>query len=307
MRVLISGTSGFIGRSLVERLEGDGATVHRLVRKTPSPGEARIDLSAHRLDLDQLPGASLSGIDAVFHLAGEAITPIRWSPAKRERIRASRVTSTDILSRAIARCDHPPSVFVCASAVGFYGDQGDSELTEDAPAGTGFLAEVCRAWEAATAPARQAGVRVVNARTGIVVGKGGGALDAQIKLFQRGLGARLGNGRQWMSWIALEDEVAALMFAASTPRIKGPCNLSAPAPVRNLDWTRLLASALGRRAVLRIPRSALRLAVGSQVTNEVLLASQRVIPRRLLDMGFNFSFSDVERAIANCLGETPED
>jgi uncharacterized protein (TIGR01777 family) len=301
MRALVSGASGFIGRSLVERLERDGITVHRLVRKTPRSGEARIDLSERSIDLHQLPNGSLSGIDVVFHLAGEPITPTRWSPAKRERIRASRVASTYILSRAIARADDPPPVFICASAVGYYGDQGDSELGEDAPAGTGFLAEVCRAWESATASAREAGVRVVNTRTGIVIGQGGGVFDAQIKLFQHGFGARLGNGRQWMSWIALEDAIAAFMFVASTPGIKGPCNFSAPAPVRNLDWTRMLASAVGKRALLRVPRSALRLAVGTEVTDEVLLASQRVVPRRLASMGFEFSFSDAEQAIANCL------
>ncbi|MCU1490695.1 MAG: hypothetical protein JWM85_2100 [Acidimicrobiaceae bacterium] len=254
------------------------------------------------LDVSRLPGG-LEAVDAVFHLAGEPITPRRWGMKKRELIRASRTVTTDVISRALAACDLPPRVLVSGSAVGFYGDRGDSVLDEESGVGAGFLAEVCRAWEEATAPARQAGVRVVTVRTGMVLGAGGGLLSTLVPLFRLGLGARLASGRQWTSWIALSDHAAAMIHAATTESLSGPCNLVAPEPVRNSEFTAALATALHRRAVLSAPRPALEVALGRRTTAELVCASQRVVPRALKASGFRFGLG-LHEAIAAAIGGT---
>ncbi len=304
MRTLVSGASGFIGRALVSRLGADGHDVARVVRRDPGAGEVLLDVGARRVDASRLPAATLDGFDAVFHLMGDPITPTRWGPIKREAIRASRVSSTYALARALGALDAPPAVLVCASAIGVYGDRGEEVLDEESAGGTGFLAEVCRAWEAAAAPARDRGIRVVHARLGIVLGRGGGYLAGQLPLFRLGLGARLGNGRQWQSWIALDDAVGALIHAATDEALSGPCNIVAPEPVRNATLTDAIAASVHRRARLAVPAWALRLALGA-TAHEIALTSQRVVPARLSATGFVHRFADLSSALARAVGAGP--
>lgn len=298
MNVLVSGSRGFIGAALVARLAAEGHTVHRLVRSEPGPRDALLDLEGRRIDAARLPGSSLESIDAVFHLSGEPVTPWRWSAAKRERIRSSRVVTTDAVARSVAATEGAKPVLVVMSAVGYYGDRGDEVLDEASPSGAGTLADVCRAWEAATAPASDAGARVVNMRTGVVLGPGGGSLRIQVPLFKAGLGSRLGSGRQWVSWISLEDEVGALVHAASEPAVSGPCNATAPAPVRNRELTAALAAAVRRPARLTVPRPLLELVAGVEATREIMCASQRVLPAQLERTGYAFALPSLEGALA---------
>jgi hypothetical protein len=301
MRMLVSGSNGLIGRALVTRLEADGHSVHRVVRGAPALGVAAVDFAARHLDLSGLPGGTLDRIDAVFNLSGEHLSPLRWSQTKRERVRASRVVTTDLIARAIAAADTPPAVFVSASAVGYYGSRGDEVLDEESPPGSGFLAELCRAWESAAAPARDAGIRVVAVRSGIVVGRANPIIGLQLPLFRAGLGPHLGSGRQWMSWIALDDEVAAIIHAALTPAVDGPCNLTAPNPVRNAEFAEAFARAVHRRSFYGVPRLALLLAMGREIADDITLASQRVLPRKLTDSGFSFSHPEIGDALAAAL------
>jgi hypothetical protein len=303
MRMLVSGSGGLIGGALAARLAADGHLVHRLVRGSPGPGDAAFDLAARRIDLSQLPGENLDRIDAVFHLAGERLTPMRWSEAKRERVRASRVVTTDLLARAIGAADTPPAVFVSASAVGYYGNRADELLDETSAPGTGFLAELCRAWEAAAAPARIAGIRVVNIRTGIVLAHANPLIALQLPIFRAGLGAHLGSGRQWMSWIALDDAIAAIIHTALTPAVDGPCNLTAPNPARNAEFTNAFAHAVHRRSRYGIPGFVLRAAMGREIVEDITLASQRVLPRKLTESGFSFSHPHLDDALAVALAE----
>ncbi len=303
--MLVSGSSGLIGRALVARLVADGHHVHRVVRGAPGAGEAAFDLESHRIDLSALPGGNLDRIDAVFHLAGEPLTPMRWTEAKRERVRASRVVTTDLLARAVGAADTPPAVFVSASAVGYYGTRADEVLDETSPPGSGFLAELCRAWEAAAAPAREAGIRVINIRTGIVLARANGLIRLQLPIFRVGLGAHLGSGRQWMSWIARDDAVAAIIHAALTPAVDGPCNLTAPNPTRNREFAEALARAVHRRSVYGIPHFVLQVAMGREVVEDIALASQRVLPRKLVETGFSFTYPRLDEALAVTLAEEP--
>lgn len=298
MRALVSGSSGFIGSALVARLEADGHEVHRIVRGHPGAGDAAFDLASRSLDTSRLSGGSLEGVDVVLHLAGEPITPVRWSAAKRERIRASRVVTTAAVAKAVASCPAPRPALVVMSAVGYYGSRGDELLDERSAPGTGTLADVCRAWEAAAAPARDAGARVVHLRTGVVLGRGGGSLRIQLPLFRAGLGGRLGSGAQWTSWISLDDEVGALVHVATSDSVEGPCNATAPAPVRNRELTERLAALVGRRAPFAVPAAALVLFAGAETTREVLLASQRVEPAVLEATKYAFSHRDLDAALA---------
>ncbi|MDA8290960.1 MAG: TIGR01777 family oxidoreductase [Actinomycetota bacterium] len=304
----MSGSTGFIGRALVARLRSEGHDVARLVRGDPGPGDAVLQPGSLTLDASRLDGGSLAGVDVVFHLAGEPITPWRWSAAKRERIRSSRVTTTASVARAIASSPPPRPVLVAMSAVGYYGSRGDELLDETSSAGSGTLADVCRAWEAASAPASEAGARVVNLRTGVVLGPGGGSLRLQAPLFRAGLGGRLGTGSQWTSWISLEDELGALLHVATDPSVEGPCNATAPRPVRNAELTRSLAALVGRPALAAVPEVALRVLAGAETTREVLLASQRVLPAVLERSGYAFVHPDLGEALAAALasgGGTP--
>lgn len=299
MRVLVTGATGFIGSALAKALATRGDQVVRAVRSDPRPGDALIDLSAGSIDASRVAGG-LNGIDAAVHLAGAPIIG-RWTSKRREQIRSSRIAVGDLLARCLASLDSPPSAYLSGSAIGWYGDGGEAVLDETSPPGTGFLADVCRAWEASASPAAEAGIRCVTLRTGIVLGPGGGALAPQVTAFRLGLGGRLGTGSQWTSFVSLTDEVRAILRAIDDPLIAGPLNVTSPNPVRNREFTVALAAAVGRKARFAVPATALRLALGSGPTNEMLLASQRVMPRRLEAVGFEFDHADVKDAIAAAL------
>jgi uncharacterized protein (TIGR01777 family) len=290
MRILVTGSTGFIGSALVAALRGRGDEVYPVVRRPPGPGEVGIDLPGRRLDAARLEGKSLEGIDAAVHLAGAPITT-RWTPKHLENIRSSRVAVGDLLARSLAVLERPPAVLVSGSAVGVYGDRGDEVLDEQSSPGTGVLADICRSWEACTAPAAERGIRVVLVRTGIVLGgpdsAEGGILAAELPLFKLGLGARLGDGRQWTSWVALDDEIAVLIRAIDDSGLSGAVNSTSPNPVRNAELTDAIASAVGRRSRLFVPSPALRLGLGRGAADELLLASQRALPRRLLEAGYS--------------------
>jgi len=291
MRILISGASGLIGSALARRLAASNEVV-RLVRHRTA-GDAEI---AWNPDAGTIDAGALEGLDAVVHLAGENVGAGRWTAAKKARIRASRVEGTSLLARTLAGLTRPPRAMVSASAIGFYGDRGGEELDETSGAGRGFLAEVCRAWEAAAAPASEAGIRVVLARFGVVLARQGGALARMLPLFRLGLGGRLGSGRQFMSWIALEDAVGALAFVLENESLEGPVNVTSPQPVTNRQFTASLARVLRRPALLHAPAFALRAALG-EMAEEMLLASARVFPRRLLASGYRFAQPDLETAL----------
>jgi uncharacterized protein (TIGR01777 family) len=297
MRVLITGSHGLIGSAVAADLESDGHAVVRLVRQggSPSwdPGRGTLDPSA------------LQGVDAVVHLAGAGIADGRWSPARRREILESRVLPTDLLARRLADADPRPGVLVSGSAIGFYGSRGDEEVDEDSAGGAGFLADVVRQWEAATAPAEEAGIRVVHARTGVVQSPQGGALRKQLPLFRLGLGARLGSGRQYLSWISLDDEVGAIRHALADASLSGPVNLTAPNPVTNAEYTRALGAVLGRPTVLAAPAVALRLVLGAELSEEMLLGGARVRPRRLERSGYLFRHPELREALASALAGGP--
>jgi hypothetical protein len=296
VKVVVTGASGLIGSALVASLRSDGHEVVRLVRHAAAlPDEASWD-PAHRL----LDPSVLAGADAVVHLAGAGVGDKRWSEDYKQTILASRLDGTTTIASALAALDSPPGVLVSASAVGFYGDRGDDVLDESASSGTGFLADVVRQWEAATAAASDAGVRVVHPRSGLVLSADGGVLGKTLPLFKLGLGGRLGSGRQWMPWIALPDEVAAIRFLLDTPDVSGPVNLSAPSPVRNSEYTHAVGRAVHRPTLATVPRFALRAALAG-FADEGALVSQRAVPRRLLDAGFTFTYSDLDAALAALL------
>ena len=297
MKILLSGASGFIGSALVARLGDEGHEPVRLVRAEPRPGGAEIrwDPTAGRLD-----AASLEGFDAVVHLAGESIAEGRWTRARKTRIRDSRVRGTELLARTLARLSDRPEVLVSASAIGFYGDRGDQELDEQSPRGNGFVAEVCRQWEGASRTAGAAGIRVVQLRLGLVLSPTGGALAKMLPAFRLGLGGRLGSGRQYVSWITLDDLVDVVRHVLATDRLQGPVNAVAPQPVTNREFARALGRALRRPARVPVPRFALRAMLG-EMADELLLASIRVLPRRLLDTGFRFGDADLPAALARLL------
>lgn len=264
----------------------------RVVRKpSPTPGEIAWDPAAGQLDPQQLVG-----LDGVVHLSGEPIAGGRWTAARKRAILDSRVGSTRLLCERLAGLAVPPRVLVCASAIGYYGARGDELLDEQSAPGSGFLAEVCTAWEAACAPARDAGIRVVHARIGVVLAREGGALASMLPPFRLGLGGPLGDGRAFMSWITLEDLVGAIGHALTQDQVVGPMNAVAPNPVRNAEFTRALGQALHRPAVLPVPSLALRLALG-EMGPALLLASTRVVPRVLLDTGYVFQHPTLAEAL----------
>jgi hypothetical protein len=304
MRVLVTGSTGFIGTALVAALQMRGDEVVPVVRAAPLAGDAVIDIAAGTIDVSRLAGGTLEGLGAAVHLAGAPIIG-RWTARRREEIRASRIAVGDLLARTLAGLAEPPPVLVSGSAIGYYGDAGETELDESSRNGDGYLAEVCRSWEAAVEPARSAGIRTVTIRTGVVLGPGGGALSPQVRMFRLGLGGRLGSGRQWTSVISLADEVRVILQAIDDAALRGPVNATCPTPVRNADFTRALAGAVGRPALLIVPALALRMALGSGPTSEMLLASQRVVPVRLLAAGFEFEHTDAAAALEWALRGTP--
>ncbi|AEW93679.1 hypothetical protein SCATT_13080 [Streptantibioticus cattleyicolor NRRL 8057 = DSM 46488] len=297
MRIAVTGASGLIGAALVRTLRADGHEVVRLVRRAPAgPDEAGWDPLGGRVD-----AAGLAGCTAVVHLAGAGIGDHRWTARYKRTLRDSRVLGTRTLARALAELPEPPKVLVNGSAIGIYGDTGDRRTDESAPPGHGFLAELCQEWEAAADPAREAGVRTVHARTGLVVARGGGAWGRLFPLFRAGLGGRLGSGRQYWSFISLHDEVAALRHLIDTEELSGPVNLTAPEPVTNREVTAAMGRVLRRPAFAAVPEAALRLALG-ELAGDVL-ASQRVVPARLSASGFTFAFPSVDEAIRAALDE----
>jgi hypothetical protein len=300
MNILLTGASGFIGSALVPFLEAGGHRVIRLSRAaTPVAGpHAFWNPAAGRIDL-----ADAGALDAVVHLAGEPVAQ-RWTAAAKARIRASRVQGTRLLSEALARLPTPPRVLVAASAIGFYGDRGSQPLDEGSPAGEGFLAGVCREWEAATEPTSARGVRVVQLRLGLVLAREGGALAALLPVFRLGLGGSLGSGGQYWSWIALEDVLSAVERALTHDDLSGPVNAVAPQAVTNREFTRALAGVLGRPAVCRVPAFAVKLLFG-EMGREGLLASARVQPAKLAASGFAFRFPELEGALRHALGLRP--
>ncbi|MEU8710716.1 TIGR01777 family oxidoreductase [Streptomyces sp. NPDC048663] len=290
-RIAVAGASGLIGKALVDSLRADGHEVVRLVRRAADgPGEVCWDPEGQYVDT-----AGLAGCDAVVNLAGAGIGDHRWTDAYKRRIRDSRVLGTAALAKAVAALDEPPRVFVSGSAMGFYGETGDRAVDEDAPAGDGFLPSLCVEWEEAATPAREAGIRTVFVRTGLVVARGGGAWGRLFPLFKAGLGGRLGDGRQYWSFIALHDEVAAIRFLLDTDGLEGPFNLTAPEPLTNREITAAMARVLHRPALFPVPAAALQVALGEMAGD--VLGSQRVVPKRLLESGFTFAFPGIEDAI----------
>jgi uncharacterized protein len=297
MNILVTGASGLIGSTLVPFLTTSGHSVTRLVRSQPKPGERAVHWEPMTGTIDV---HALAGVEAVVHLAGENIAG-RWTAAKKVKIRDSRVKGTQVLCEALNRLAPPPKVLVSASAIGYYGDRGEEILTEESAPGRGFLAEVCRAWEGATEPARQKGIRVVNLRMGIVLSPAGGALAKILPPFRAGLGGVLGNGRQYMSWIALDDAVGAIHHAIVTDSLQGPTNAVAPQAVTNQEFTKTLGKVLGRPTVVPLPAFAARLMFG-EMADELLLASARVQPAKLLASGYSFRYPELEGALRHLLG-----
>jgi uncharacterized protein (TIGR01777 family) len=283
MKVLVTGASGFIGKALCAALERRGDSVLKLSRPNGwDPEAGTIDRALFETEAP----------DAVVHLAGENIGEKRWNEAQKQKLLESRTKATDLLARTVASLPKKPRVLVSASAIGVYGNRGEELLSDEAEAGTGFLAELCKAWEAGADPARAAGIRVVHPRIGVVLAKDGGALKKMVPLFKCGLGGKLGNGKQWMSWVAREDVVGAMLYALDREAFEGPINVVAPVPVRNAELTQALAKALRRPAFFPVPAFALKLAVG-EMAEEALLASQCVTPARLKAVSFPFRFPEL--------------
>ncbi len=297
-RVLISGASGLIGSALAAQLEAQGVQVVRLTRAdSRSPAEIGWDPMAKQEGAG-LPASLVSGFDAIVHLAGESIAG-RWTDSKKKAIRESRVRGTRNLATALAWTESRPQVFVCASAIGFYGDRGEEILTEQSTQGQGFLPQVCREWEEASRIASGAGIRTVNLRTGLVLSAKGGALGKMLTPFKLGLGGRMGSGKQWWSWIHIDDLVGGIQHALATESVAGPVNMVAPNAVRNSEFTRVLASVLGRPAIFPVARFALSLAFGKMAAEELFLASQQVRPARLEATGYRFQFGELRPALEN--------
>lgn len=288
-----------LGSALRESLRGSGAEVIQLVRREPAhSGEMRWDAEKGTVHDEKFS----QGLTVAIHLSGANLSAHRWTESYRREIRESRVGSTGALASGLARMRRPPAVLLAASAVGIYGDRGDEVLTEASEPGDGFLAEVCREWEAATLPAIEAGIRVVHLRFGVVLGAGAGALGKMLPVFRLGLGGRLGSGRQWMSWIGIQDAVSAVRFLMSADGVAGAVNVTASNPVTNAEFTHGLGNALRRPAVLPAPAFALRLAIGP-MADEALLASTRAVPQRLMEAGFRFAQPTVEEALAAAVRE----
>ncbi|MEA2829242.1 MAG: uncharacterized protein QOG43_3681 [Actinomycetota bacterium] len=299
MRIAVTGSNGLIGTALVAAFEGDGHQVTKLVRGEPrGPNELSWSPASGTID-----AAGLEGHDAVVHLAGVGIGDHRWTDEHKAAVLDSRVQGTTLLATTLARLDRPPTVLASASAVGYYGDTGDRVVTEVDGPGTGFLADVVQQWEAATAPAAAAGIRVARFRSGVVLTDKGGALDKQLLPFKMGLGGRVGTGDQYLSWISLDDEVAAIRHLLATATIDGPVNLTAPNPVTNAEFTKALGKVLGRPTVMPVPKLALNTMFGKEMVAEMLLAGQRVVSAVLQESGFTFVDDEIEAALRRILGK----
>ena len=298
MKAVVTGATGFIGKHLCDLFDEP-------VILTRNPSRLPAELAHHAaFEWDPMagpaPAAAFDGVEAVFHLAGEPVAEGRWSAAKKAAIRESRTVGTANLVASITALEDRPNVLVSASAVGFYGSRGDEVLTEDSVPADGFLADVCRDWEASAAKAEECGVRTAYVRIGLVLGKNGGALEKMLPIFKLGAGGPLGSGKHWMPWIHVEDLARLFVYAATQADIRGPLNGAAPNPVTNKEFTKLLAKAVKRPAIFPAPAFALRLALGEFA--DVLLASQRVVPRAPIDAGFEFKYNRLQAALAEITG-----
>lgn len=296
MRCLVTGGTGFMGRHLVDKLDHPvvlGRNRERILQVLQG-------VDARQWDPDRpIDPQVFEGIDTVFHLAGEPVFNGRWNAARKKSIKESRVNTTRILVEAMAKLDHPPKTFICSSAIGYYGPRGDERLNESSPPGKDFLAEVCIAWEKEAKQAEEYGVRVVSLRIGVVLGKDGGAMQKMLTPFKLGLGGRLGSGRQYMSWIHVDDMVGIMLYAAANEKMQGPYNGVSPQPVTNSEFTAALGKALHRPALLPVPGLALRVALGEFAN--VLLGSQKVIPARTIQSGYSYLFPKLPEALADII------
>jgi uncharacterized protein (TIGR01777 family) len=297
MKIVISGASGLIGTQLVAKLSQGGHEVIRLVRRSPKSGEIQWSPKSGTLD-----AAALEGADAVIHLSGAGIGDKRWTTGYRKEILDSRTDTTALLAKTIASLSRKPSVFLSGSAIGIYGARNDEQLTEVSTHGTGFLAEVCEQWEAAAKPAVDAGVRTVYLRTGIVLSPKGGALKKLLPLFKLGVGGKFGNGKQWQSWISIDDEIGAIEYLL-TANVSGAVNLTAPNPVTNAEFTKVLASVLKRPAIVPVPTFAPKILLGGELADALLFTGQRVIPAALNASGYTFKHTTLESALRSLLSK----
>lgn len=299
MKIVMSGGSGLVGTPLARQLREEGHTVARLVRGNASAalGDIRWNPGTAAIDLDAMEGA-----EAIVHLSGASIAERRWTAARKAELRSSRVDTTHALVDALTRLRHKPGVFVCASAIGYYGDRGDEVLTESSAPGTDFLASLARDWEAEATRAALAGIRTVQLRFGVILAPHGGALPKMLVPIRWGIGGRLGSGKQWLSWISLRDAVEIARDAILDQRYEGAINVVAPNPVRNAEFTRIAASLLQRSAIFPAPAFALRLALG-EMAQALLLASERVLPERLIGLGYSFRDPQVDTALREMIGK----
>ena len=297
-RVLVSGASGPIGKALLPTLRANGAHITRLVRNN-APATYSDEQTIQWHPEQPLSPDALSGFDAIIHLAGETIVG-RWTESKKTKIRDSRVIGSRNLAQSLAQAKHRPQIFLCSSAIGYYGNRGDEPLTEESAPGSGFLAEVCQEWEASTHPAAEAGIRTVAIRTGVVLSGEGGALAKMLPAFKMGVGGKIGDGLQWMSWIDVQDLVGAIHHILKSDLLYGPVNMVAPRPVTNAEFTQTLASVLSRPAVFPMPAFAVKLLFG-EMGESVLLGSQRVEPTQLVSSGYPFRFRELRASLQNTL------
>jgi uncharacterized protein (TIGR01777 family) len=297
MKIVISGASGLIGTQLVAKLSSNGHEVVRLVRRSSKAGEIQWNPKSGTLD-----AAALEGTDAVIHLSGAGIGDKRWTDGYRKEILDSRTATTALLANTMASLSRKPSVFLSGSAIGIYGARNDEQLTEVSTHGTGFLAEVCEQWEAAAKPAVDAGIRTVYLRTGIVLSPKGGALKKLLPLFKLGVGGKFGNGKQWQSWISIDDEIGAIEHLL-TANVSGAVNLTAPNPVTNAEFTKVLASVLKRPAIVPVPTFAPKILLGGELADALLFTGQRVIPAALNASGYNFKHTTLESAFRSLLSK----
>jgi uncharacterized protein (TIGR01777 family) len=302
MRILVTGSTGLVGSALVSFLTKSGHGVTRLTRSKNFSGDKLGESVAYwNPNAKNMDSAALEGHDAVVHLAGENVAGL-WTQEKKNKIRKSRVEGTRLLSQSLAELGKPPGVLVCASAIGYYGNRGDEILTEESDSGEGFLAEVCREWEEACEPALEKGIRVVNLRTGLVLSPEGGALKTMLTPFRLGVGGTIGSGNQYISWISIDDMVGVIHHAINQENLNGPVNSVAPNPVTNREFAKTLARVLGRPSFLSVPEFALRLLTG-EMAEEMLLASTRALPKKLLDTGYKFRYPELEKALRHSLGK----
>ncbi|MHC4268680.1 MAG: TIGR01777 family oxidoreductase [Planctomycetota bacterium] len=295
MKVAVTGSSGLIGSSLISFLSKKDVTISKILRENPDDNDISWKPEGGEWD-----SAFADGIDGLVHLAGENIASGKWTKAKKERIRSSRVEGTKKLCERILKLPTPPSIFVCASAIGFYGDRGMEFLNESSSRGSGFLPDVCVDWEEATDSISKAGIRVVNVRFGVVLSKDGGALAKMLTPFKMGMGGKIGSGKQYMSWVAIDDVTGAIYHALTTDTLKGPVNVTAPNPVTNKEFTSTLGSVLNRPTVIPMPAFAARLAFG-EMANDLLLASTKVAPKKLLESGYSFKYTELENTLRHIL------